>query len=402
MSGGIQVIVSKSIIVDHNPLVVCCGICKDTIVPLGLDNRLPEDTLFMIFEEDFRFFPEGQDPDGADDYSERVMQLIMERGFEALKGSESLPPQSQNSSSSKDKQQGSESLPPQSQSKSSSQGKSSGKGSKPKPESRFFSTASRESSDLKDEENEGFSSNVADLVRWATVAHRHKMGNLIWVGWCPEKDKTSRLSNGSHLIMVSRTGLSHIAKALHKQEIESGHIDLVLKKWLSKGNTAEKVQACYVWPSMGGYTAHESGCDPFNFGAAQGGRSSNWDKQKPAIGTRVATDPKQRGKWLIQWAEASANRVWKHCPDDSELVQAKFLWKSIREPTASVPIREPTASDPSGSTQGTQQQEAKEDTENPEGAPPRSKRYKRLRRQFEMREEYRHWTTTIEEAAVVK
>ena len=100
MSGGIQVIVSKSIIVDHNPLVVCCGICKDTIVPLGLDNRLPEDTLFMIFEEDFRFFPEGQDPDGADDYSERVMQLIMERGFEALKGSESLPPQSQNSSSS--------------------------------------------------------------------------------------------------------------------------------------------------------------------------------------------------------------------------------------------------------------------------------------------------------------
>ena len=84
-------------------------------------------------------------------------------------------------------------------------------------------------SDLQDEENEGFSSNVADLVRWATVAHRHKMGNLVWVGWDHGNDKPSRLSNGSHLIMVSKTGLSHMAKALFERQIERGHIDFVKK-----------------------------------------------------------------------------------------------------------------------------------------------------------------------------
>ena len=37
-----------------------------------LDARLPVDTLYMVFEEDYRFFPEGQDPDGIDDYKKGV------------------------------------------------------------------------------------------------------------------------------------------------------------------------------------------------------------------------------------------------------------------------------------------------------------------------------------------
>ena len=42
--------------------------CKDVLVPLCLDRRLPLDTLFMVFEEDYRFFPEGEDADKVDDY----------------------------------------------------------------------------------------------------------------------------------------------------------------------------------------------------------------------------------------------------------------------------------------------------------------------------------------------
>ena len=176
----------------------------------------------MIFEEDYRLFPEGQDPDGCDDYGKRLVKMIVDRGFAALQGSESPPPQSPSPSSSK--------------------GKSSGKGGKPKPESRFHSTSSRGSSDLKDEVNEGFSSNLADLVWWATVAHRHQMGNLVWV-W-----------KGSHLIMLSKEGFIQLSEAFSEGEIERGHIDLVLKAWLASGNTAQRVGACYVYPQMGGYT----------------------------------------------------------------------------------------------------------------------------------------------------
>ena len=71
MSGGIQVTVLKMTIVYNNALVIGSGICKDVVTPLCLDKRLPLDTLFMVFEEDFRFFPEGQDPDGCDDYGKR-------------------------------------------------------------------------------------------------------------------------------------------------------------------------------------------------------------------------------------------------------------------------------------------------------------------------------------------
>ena len=154
----------KMTIVYDNPCLLGYGICKEVLTLLCLDKRLPEDTLFMVFEEDYRFFPKGEDPDGCDDYGERVVKIV-QRGFAKAHGFESLPPQSQGSASML--------------------GKSSGKGGKPKPESRFHSRSSRGSSDLKDVVNEGFSSNVADLVRWATVAHRLRMGNLVWVGWCP-------------------------------------------------------------------------------------------------------------------------------------------------------------------------------------------------------------------------
>ena len=47
-------------IVYNNPLVIGSGICKDVVAPLCLDKRLPLDTLFMVFEEDYRFFSEGR------------------------------------------------------------------------------------------------------------------------------------------------------------------------------------------------------------------------------------------------------------------------------------------------------------------------------------------------------
>ena len=34
----------------------------------------------MIFEEDFRFFPEGEDPEEADGYGARLVSLVVRRG----------------------------------------------------------------------------------------------------------------------------------------------------------------------------------------------------------------------------------------------------------------------------------------------------------------------------------
>ena len=133
-----------------------------------------------------------------------------------------------------------------------------------------------------------------------------------------------------------------------------------------------------MYPSMGGYHSHASGCDPENFGEDKGGRPSAWAKENPASGTRVADDPKQRSKFLIQWREGgSAHRLWLPAPTDQELVTTKYRWYSIREPTAS-------------GTSSSSQQVVKEETETEDKSespgPPRSKRYNRAQRQHNVRE----------------
>ena len=54
---------------------------------------MPWDTLFWIIEEDFRFWPPGEDPDMADDYEKAVKGLIEARKQQGGAGS-SLPPSS--------------------------------------------------------------------------------------------------------------------------------------------------------------------------------------------------------------------------------------------------------------------------------------------------------------------
>ena len=44
-----------------------------------LDARMPEDVLFLVFEEDFRFWPHGEDPDSADDYKARLGEVLKKR-----------------------------------------------------------------------------------------------------------------------------------------------------------------------------------------------------------------------------------------------------------------------------------------------------------------------------------
>ena len=88
-----------------------------------------------------------------------------------------------------------------------------------------------------------------------------------------------------------------------------------------------------------------------------------------------------------------AHRVWLECPSDKELVEPKWKWKSIREPTAS---------EPGGSTQDIKQEAKEEEPEKQETPAPHSKRSKRTPRQFQMRETHRVWVDTLEEAAVVK
>ena len=127
------------------------------------------------------------------------------------------------------------------------------------------------------------------------------------------------------------------------------------------------------------------------WGAHTEGRPSAFESwEHPGNGTRQSSDPKSRGKYLIQWRPKTRDRVWIPCPTDKQLVEPGYKWKSFREPTAS------ESTDPNFV-----KQEDEATHENPDEAQnKRSKRSKRAQRQFAQRDKYRVWAGTIEEAGL--
>ena len=55
--------------------VIVCDLLvssEDHVLPFMLDKRMPADTLYLVFEEDFRWWPPGEDPDSADEYDRKT------------------------------------------------------------------------------------------------------------------------------------------------------------------------------------------------------------------------------------------------------------------------------------------------------------------------------------------
>ena len=127
--------------------------------------------------------------------------------------------------------------------------------------------------------DEGFSQNVADLVRIATLASRNKMGELIWFGWCSKSSKKkSLIGHGSHGIMLTKTGAMAVHDAMTSGRVPRGDIDLVLLPWLREENVARTVGACYIYPSLGSFWEHVSGCGPVTYGG-RSRRAPFWLRQ---------------------------------------------------------------------------------------------------------------------------
>ena len=269
-----------------------------------LDVRLPEDTMFWIIEEDFRFWPPGEDPDNADNYEAAVRALIETRETQGGAGS-SLPP--------------------------------SQSAAIPRGQERVqteYHTALRQGVSDEGEEDQGFSRDVVDMMRIATMCKRKGMGEFIWVSWVPNKQKPSRIGHGSQCIMMTKTGMAACADARDRGLLTRGHIDLVLQAWLLQGQEATRAQACYIYPPIGSYTEHASECDPKNFGGDKT-RPSGFDSgENPCWGTRNSGDPKKRAKAILQWRPNWADRPWIAFEDEEVLHSERFLWKSIEDQNA--------------------------------------------------------------------
>ena len=336
----------------------------------------------MVFEEDYRFWPAGEDPQQCDDYAERLQDLLAQE--EALNNSGAYRPEEHDDSAA-----------------AGAKGEAAkGRQKGIRVAGKYHHTPQRHSTDDQDDDD-GLNQEVADLIRMATFAHRQKCGELIWFGWeCQGSGKQpSWLWKASHGIMLTQRGAGHIADGMHTNKILRDHIDLALAWWLRRPYVAERTKACYLYPPIGSYGAHISGCDPENFGEAAGGRPAGWDgKLNPARGTRVETDSKYRSKWLIQWQGTGKDhkgRTWIAFPQDHVLHSQQYKWRTFREePTASLPP--PPPAPPAGRGSAGQAPSSAAGTV---CKAEMTQRQQRIARGWRMRETFRVVTHNIDEAA---
>ena len=78
--------------------------------------------------------------------------------------------------------------------------------------------------------------------------------------------------------------------------LQPGHWDVQLLEFLRTDLARECFQYCYVYPPIGNYYEHPSGCDK----KLKDGRPACWNEKWVCPGTRKAQDPDRREKYLAR------------------------------------------------------------------------------------------------------
>ena len=173
------------------------------------------------------------------------------------------------------------------------------------------------------------SEELNDLVRIATYAHRRGKGDLIWYSWVGAKTRKTMPSHGSTLLGVSKEGAFKLLSAIRKER-KASHFDL----WLRDAccNQTEGLQASFVLPSVGSYDEHISGCDPTNTGVEGGWRPSNWSDYWCQEGVRVdRRDAKHQNRNICEFRPQKAQRDWG-IPVRFDEDNVKDFWKTAQHP----------------------------------------------------------------------
>lgn len=250
---------------------------QDIIFPLVCDERFPEDTLWIIMEEDMEFYPPECNASAVSGVS----------------GS-SLPPL----------------------------------GSQPtRAEPSAALTESRAA------ENEL----VTDIVKICNEAHRLGKGDFIWLGYnVPDKDRMKpnvrpKLGFGSQCIAVTRAAATSLGRILGFGFWKPHHIDMELKRWFLDHRFCQG-KTCMLWPPLGSFRSHESECVP-----KMGVRVGGWTDPLRCPFARPQHDPRKRDKQLIHYPEGGVSLCIKlmdeHWFDNCAKTRPWSTYKRSPEPS---------------------------------------------------------------------
>ena len=314
---------------------------QDVLLELCTDPRFDEDTLFIIFEEDFRFTPDVGDPawthKGRTDTSATMLSSIF--------GPSPPPADEAASSSSAPAEAASSSAAP-----SSPNSMPRAKKAEPPVHPNFWNRKEKAAegdyvvqNKASRDDWEQPSMFLRDLVAYATLAHRKKRGDFMFMGWQPHgagdsSKNIDRMRSGLMLSMVSQQGFLHLETQWQQapQLSAVGHVDLKLKNFWSLPVNS---QVSYIIPPIGGYTSHLSECAKEFYTKV---RPSIWMEDFACPGTRRSHDwnAKPREKWLATFT-VNGLLAWV-CRVDVAVPDEKVWWYSCDKRVDLGPA-EPTA-----------------------------------------------------------
>jgi len=334
--------------------VIVALLLQASLVPFANDVRFPDDTLFLVFEDDYRFERPTEEFENEEDReaSRRVLPAF---------GPGEVP------------------VPPV-----------------PEPEQRrkigpTLENARRMPAQVWREG--GVSEYLQDLVRTAILAHRVKRGNFVWCGWVPaapgsnKKTGRSALAFGSHCILVSKEGFKHLQHDFgpgnHEALRTPGHIDLCLKRWCVEAHL--RARCCYVVPAVGNYTRHISGCSHEYLSVP---RPNGWDDPWTRQGTRKSHDLQKRDVYLCCWTKKGMTEWLNEIKPEEDHV----VWRTCRAGDVDMAVGAATVVEPAACDGGGQSAAAAKPAE------ADTKRSRRLKRDVNTRDKFRNWVTSAEEA----
>lgn len=107
---------------------------------------------------------------------------------------------------------------------------------------------------------DGCDNELVDLVAMCTAAKRAHCGDFVWLSWNAQGKK--KLSFGSTLIAITRAGARYWEQFLQSKDwgARPYHMDCVFKAHLESGHCT--LEASYAFPAVGSFMEHVSGCDP--------------------------------------------------------------------------------------------------------------------------------------------
>jgi hypothetical protein len=249
--------------------------CQDAILPFASDSRWSDDTVFWVFESDFRFWKPGDEPAAVKDRLER--QFSMDELY--LDSDRKKPDE-------------------------------------PTAVDPMKKVYCREIGDSwfirckgsTDVLGGGVLDFVLDIMMMLSLASRVDCGDFFWWSWIPHaKLRRSMPCHGAMFLSLVAPAARKILSAMADNSFgKPYHWDLVLRDWLQSNQAY--IKSGHLWPSMGSFVTHRSACEAMYDIAL--GRPSEFHGNYNAPGTRTSEDSSKRDKWIARF-QAKGGAEWK-------------------------------------------------------------------------------------------